>query len=153
MVISRGDRELDRCADGARPIRTVRSTSVVVPFDARSNAITGRGSSCGPWGAIGLPQIRQVVAFWALACPYGQTTAMINESWETPVSLGDPAYGGGISWVSAFSISSVPSGGSARAGTGSASGSHIGYSMSGSAGSTVSDWSSSASSTDSAGAS
>src|SRR6188472_308654 len=85
-VISRGVWLLGRSLDGARPMRTVRSTSALVPLEARSTARTGGPTSCGPWVPTGPPHTRQLVASGGLAWPLGQSTASIASSVEPAVA-------------------------------------------------------------------
>ena len=74
-VMSRGARLPDRSPDGARPIRTGRSTSAVEPSEARSTARIGPGTNCGAWLASGLPHTRQLVELGGLACPCWHSTS------------------------------------------------------------------------------
>src|SRR5215207_10716891 len=80
-VISRGDRLLERFGDGARPIKTGRSTSAVEPSEARSTARTGPATNCGTLLPSGLPHTRQLMEFGGLACRFWHSTAKIAESW------------------------------------------------------------------------
>ena len=90
--------------EGARPMRIGRSTSALVPLEARSTARTGGPTSCGPWVPTGLPHTRQLVALGSLACPLGQSTASIASSSEPADVSG---LGGAAGTKSSAAVSSA----------------------------------------------
>ena len=86
--------EVERSGSGARPTRTARSTSAVVPSLARRTQSTGRRTKRGPCGGIAAPHIRQLLAAGGLPCPDGQSAANIKDSVEEPSGGGMLGTGG-----------------------------------------------------------
>ena len=100
--MSSGALKLERSGSGARPTRTARSTSAVVPScpeDAEHRA-THQTWALRRYRA---PHIRQLLAAGGLPCPDGQSAANIKDSVEEP--SGGGMLGTGVEEVKVGGVS------------------------------------------------